>query len=44
MREMFPHIPMASIEEDIQETNSVELTVDNILAGRLNQVRKKEKI
>lgn len=35
---MFPHIPFALIEEDLQDTNNVEITVDNILAGRLNGV------
>lgn len=33
--EFFPHIPMATIIEDLRITRSVELTVENILEGRV---------
>lgn len=32
---MFPQIPLNLITEDLSETRSVELTVENILEGRL---------
>ena len=39
VHEMFPAISETSIAEDLARTQSVELTVDNILHGRLVQVR-----
>ncbi len=35
MNQMFPNIPFETIVEDLQTTRSVEMTVDNILEGRL---------
>ena len=35
MREMFPHLPLAAIIDDLHETGAVEATVENILEGRL---------
>ncbi|KAH9502409.1 hypothetical protein Btru_075610 [Bulinus truncatus] len=32
---MFPHIPLSVITEDLRLTRSVDLTVDNILEGRI---------
>lgn len=32
---MFPHISREAIMEDLQRTNSVEATADNILEGAL---------
>lgn len=32
---MFPHYPISSIIDDLQITHSMELTIDNILEGRL---------
>lgn len=32
---MFPHYPVSSIIGDLQGTHSMELTIDNILEGRL---------
>lgn len=32
---MFPHYPVTSIIGDLQVTHSMELTIDNILEGRL---------
>lgn len=35
VREVFPSIPLSVVIEDLQITNSVELTIDNIVEGRL---------
>ena len=35
MGQMFPHLPHRSILEDLRNTRSIELTVDNILEGRV---------
>ena len=35
VNQMFPNIPFDLIVEDLQGTRSVEMTVDNILEGRL---------
>lgn len=32
---MFPHIPISLILEDLRLTRSVELTIENVLDGRL---------
>ena len=34
--QVFPHVPIASILEDLRQTHSAELTIDNILQERLN--------
>ncbi len=33
--QMFPHIPIESIQNDLRQTHSVELTIENILQDRL---------
>ncbi len=33
--QMFPHIPVESIQNDLRQTHSVELTIENILQDRL---------
>jgi hypothetical protein len=33
--QMFPHIPIESIQNDLRQTHSVELTIENILQERL---------
>lgn len=33
--EMFPHVPQAVLAQDLAMTRSVEVTVDNVLQGRL---------
>lgn len=37
VQELFSHVPRALIIEDLEVTNSVETTIDNILEGRLFQ-------
>lgn len=44
VRAMFPDVPTAAIQADLQRTGSVETTVDNALRdGGLPLVRKKER-
>jgi hypothetical protein len=33
---VFPHVPMTTILDDLRQTHSAELTIDNILQDRLN--------
>lgn len=35
MQQLFPHIPTSIVLDDLRVTRSVELTVENILDGRL---------
>lgn len=35
MREVFPDMPQSLILEDLKVTRSVELTIDNIVDGRV---------
>lgn len=35
VHQLFPHIPMNAIIEDLHQTRSIELTVENVLDGRL---------
>ena len=35
VRTMFPHYPQAVLIEDLRVTRSMEVTIDNILEGRL---------
>lgn len=35
MREVFPDMPMSIILEDLRATRSVELTIENIVDGRV---------
>lgn len=35
MREVFPDMPMSIILEDLRSTRSVELTIENIVDGRV---------
>ncbi|XP_075217493.1 E3 ubiquitin-protein ligase AMFR-like [Lycorma delicatula] len=35
VQQLFPHIPISVIIEDLHQTRSVELTVENVLDGRL---------
>lgn len=35
VQRVFPGLPSTSILEDLQSTHSVEITIDNILEGRL---------
>ena len=35
VREVFPHMPTAAIVDDLRLTRSVEMTIENILVGRL---------
>lgn len=37
--QMFPNISMELIQNDLRQTNSVELTIENILENRINMVR-----
>ncbi|VIO95443.1 CUE domain containing protein [Brugia malayi] len=37
VREMFPHLEVASVLEDLRESGSVQATVENILDGRFRQ-------
>lgn len=37
VQELFGHVPRSLIVEDLEATNSVETTIDNILEGRLFQ-------
>lgn len=32
---MFPHVPLSSIIEDLNSTKSMDVTVENILDGKL---------
>lgn len=35
---MFPHMPEEAIRRDLLSTRSVELTIDNILEGRIHSI------
>lgn len=35
MQQLFPHMPALVVIEDLRITRSVEITIDNILDGRL---------
>ena len=35
VREVFPHMPTSVIKEDLRLTRSVEMTIENIIEGRL---------
>lgn len=35
VQQLFPHIPMSVIIDDLRVTRSVELTIENVLDGRL---------
>lgn len=35
MQQLFPHFPISLIIEDLRLTRSVELTIENVLDGRL---------
>lgn len=39
---MFPNIPIEQIQNDLRQTNSTELTIENILENRLNSVQEVE--
>jgi len=34
--QLFPHIPINSIQQDLNQTHSVEITIENVLENRLN--------
>lgn len=35
MQQLFPHIPISLIIDDLRLTRSVEITIENVLDGRL---------
>jgi autocrine motility factor receptor len=37
--QMFPHVEIDLIQQDLRQTHSVEITVENILENRLNRTR-----
>ena len=37
MRQLFPNLTTEMIQRDLQQTHSVELTIENILEERLNE-------
>ena len=35
MQEVFPTVPLSSVVDDLRMTHSVELTIENIIEGRV---------
>lgn len=39
VNQLFPHVPIDLIQQDLRQTHSIEITVENILEDRLSRTR-----